>query len=108
MHNDLRQQKMKWRAIELEFPLTQEKRHPPPRDKECFTQSQSELLGNVSLPLSLSFLMRDIKHRDKDILIHVLIDEDVFGMTFQLLVFKDDITQLCCMQRIGAAPMTLY
>ena len=45
---------------------------------------------------------------EKDALICVSIDEDVFGLTFQLLVFKDDITQLCSMQEFGAVLLTLY
>ena len=53
-------------------------------------------------------MMRAIKPWDKDALIRVLIDEGVFGIAFQLLVFKDDITQLCSMQQIGAVPLTLY
>ena len=90
-------QKGKRRANEPKFPPTQEKRHPPPPQIQPLIQNQSKLVGKVPLPLSLSFFMMAIKSWDKDALIHVLIDEYVFGIAFQLLVFKDDITQLCSM-----------
>ena len=44
----------------------------------------------------------------KDALIHIPIDEGPFGIAFNLIVFKDDITQVCSMQRIGVVPVTLY
>ena len=62
----------------------------------------------MTRPLSLSFLMWAIKPRDKDALIHILINKGVFGITFHLIIFKDDITQVCKMQQIGAVPLTLY
>ena len=51
--------------------------------------------------------MRAIKPWDKDALIRVPIDDGVFEITFQLLVFKDDIIQLCSTQQIGVVPLTL-
>ena len=96
------------RANELEFTPIQEKRHPHPPEKQPLTQSKLELVGNVPLPLSLSFFMMATKSWDKGALICVLMDESVFGIAFQLLVFKDDITQLYSMQHIGVVPLTLY
>ena len=107
----MRKQKEKMRANEPEFLLTQEKRHPPP-EKEPLKQSQSESIKNVPLPLSLSFLMRAIKPWDKNALIHVLIDEGIFGIifgiAFQFLVFKDNVTQLCSVQHIRVVLLTVY
>ena len=62
----------------------------------------------MTCPLLLSFLMRAIKPWDKDTLICVPIDDGVFEIVFQLLIFKDDITQLYSMQQIGVVPLTLY
>ena len=62
----------------------------------------------MSPPLSLSFLMRAIKPWDKDALIYILIDECPFGIAFNLILFKDDIMQVCSVQQIGALLVTLY
>ena len=62
----------------------------------------------MSCPLSLSFLVKAIKPWDEDAMIMVSIEEGPFGIVINQLVFKDDITQVCKMQRIGATTVTLY
>ena len=65
-------------------------------------------MRNVPCPLLLRLLLRAIKPWDKDAVIEILIDEAPLGITFDQLVLKDDITQVCNMEEIGAATVALY
>ena len=95
MDADLRRANGKKRASEPQFPSTQERRHPLPPKIQPLTQSQLELIGNVSFPLSLSFLLRAIKPWDEGATITVPIEEAPFGIAIDQIIFKDDITQVC-------------
>ena len=102
---------MKERASQPQFPSTQEKRqHPPPLPPQVqpLTQGQSESMENVSCPLSLKYLLRTIKPWDKHAVIKILKESATFGYAIDLLVLKDDITQVCKMEEIGATTVALY
>ena len=79
-----------------------------PPQIQPFTQSQMESVRNMTCPLSLRLLLRAIKHWDKDAVIEIPIDEAPFGITFDKLVLKDDISQVCNMEDIRATTVTLY
>ena len=100
--------KKKRETSQPQFPSTQEKRHPPPPQVQLLTQSQSESVGNVPCPLSLKYLLRAIKPWDKDAVIEIPIEAAAFGYAIDQLVLKDDITQVCKMEEIGATTMALY
>ena len=59
-------------------------------------------------PLSLLLLLRVIKPWDKDAVITISIEEATFGIAFDQLMLKDDITQVCKIQEIGVMVVTLY
>ena len=65
-------------------------------------------MGNVPCPLSLSLLLKVIKLWDKDAVITIPIYEAAFGIAFDQLVLKGDITQVCKMQEIRVMTVTLY
>ena len=59
-------------------------------------------------PLSLRLLLRAIKPWDKDGVIEIPIEEAPFGIAFEHLVLKYDITYVCNMEDIGAMAVALY
>ena len=65
-------------------------------------------MRNVPCPLSLRYLLRAVEPWDKDAPKEILIDAGAFGYAIDQLVLKDDITQVCKMEEIGATTMTLY
>ena len=62
----------------------------------------------MSCPLSLKYFLRAIKPWDKDAVIKISIEAAAFGYASDQLVLKDDITQVCKMEEIGAMVVALY
>ena len=59
-------------------------------------------------PLSLKYLLRAIELWDKHAAKKIPIKAAAFGYAIDQLVLKDDITQVCKMEEIGATTMALY
>ena len=62
----------------------------------------------MSCPLSLKYLLRAIKPWDKDAVIEILIEPAAFRYAIDQLVLKDNITQVCKMEKIGVTTVALY
>ncbi|PON44125.1 hypothetical protein TorRG33x02_331660 [Trema orientale] len=87
-------------------PLTQERAHLSPRNKELpLTQMQG---GHYDTPVSVRLLLKAVEAWEEDNLVHVPFPADIFREVFQLPVFKDDILRFCKLEMIRAVPITLY